>query len=135
MTANLRLALTLLAGTALGATAIQAIHAQAKPPVYVVVDIAEVIDPVAFKANNERSTESAAALLKEFGGRYIARTDKIAALDGALPARFVIIAFDSHEKAFGWYSSPAQKEVNAVRFNATKSRAFTVEGLPAGAGM
>ncbi len=135
MTANFRLALTLLAGTALGAAAVQAIHAQAKPPVYVVVDVAEVTDPVAWKANTERTMESATAPLKDFGGRYLARTDKISALDGALPARFIIIAFDSAEKAFGWYSSPAQKEVNAVRFKATKSRAFIVEGLPTGASM
>ncbi len=135
MTANLRLALTLLGGTVLGAAAIQAIHAQAKPPVYVVVDVSEVTDPVAWKANTERSTASASALLKDFGGRYLARTDKISALDGALPTRYIIIAFDSQEKAYGWYSSPAQREVNAVRFKGTKSRAFIVEGLPTGTGM
>lgn len=37
-------------------------------------------------------------------------------------------AFDSKEKARGWYNSPTQREVNAVRLKTTKSRAFIVEG-------
>jgi hypothetical protein len=33
--------LSMLAGVALGATAIQGLHAQAKPPVYVIVDFSD----------------------------------------------------------------------------------------------
>jgi|PersoiStandDraft_1058852.scaffolds.fasta_scaffold29744_2 uncharacterized protein (DUF1330 family) len=123
------LLLTLLVGTALGAAAIQALHAQVKPPVYVVVDISEVTDPVGWRTNTEGSMASAAALFQEFGGRYLARSEKITALDGTVPKRFVIIAFDSTDKAQGWYNSPVQKEVNAVRIKATKSRSFIVDGL------
>jgi uncharacterized protein (DUF1330 family) len=63
------------------------------------------------------------------GGRYITRTDKITALDGTPPKRFVVIAFDGAEKAQAWNNSPAQKHVNAVRVKTTKSRVFLVEGI------
>jgi uncharacterized protein (DUF1330 family) len=122
-------ALALLAGVGLGGAAIQGLHAQAKPPVYAVVDISEITDPEGFKALGQRSNEAATAVFKELGGRYIARTDKITALDGTAPKRFVVIAFDSAEKAQAWNNSPAQKEVNAIRVKTTKSRVFIVEGM------
>jgi uncharacterized protein (DUF1330 family) len=51
----------------------------------------------------------------------------LAALDGAAPKRFVMVAFDSMEKASGFYQNT--KEMTAMRIKATKSRAFIVEGL------
>lgn len=121
--------LSMLAGFAIGAIAIQGLHAQAKPPVYAVVDFAEIINPEANAANTQRTAEGAAALFKEFGGSYLARTDKITALDGTAPKRFIIARFDSAEKAKAWYNSPAQKKVNEIRLKNTKSRFFIVEGL------
>ena len=128
MKANYKLALTLLTGAALGAAAIQGLHAQAKPPSYVVVDISEITDPTGFKVIAQNSPARTAAF-KEFGGHYIARTDKITALDGAAPKRFIVIAFDSPEKAQAWNNSTTQKEVNATRAKTTKSRSFIVEGM------
>src|SRR5262245_26259238 len=130
MKVNYKLALTLLAGAVLGAAAIQALHAQAKPPVYAVVDIAEITDPEGFKAVGQRSNEAAAAAFKELGGRYIMRTDKITALDGTPPKRFIVIAFDSVEKAQAWSNSAAQKAVFEITAKTTKQRRFIVEGLP-----
>ncbi len=121
--------LSMLTGVALGAIAIQGLNAQAKPPVYIAIDINAVTNPEADKTNTRRTTESAAALLKDFGGRYLARTTKITALDGTAPKRFIFIAFDSTEKAKGWYNSADQKKVNEIRFKSTKSRAFIVEGM------
>jgi uncharacterized protein (DUF1330 family) len=130
MTSNYKLVSALLVGAAFGGFGIQAIHAQAKPPVYVVVDVGDVTDPAGWRANTERSNAAAAALLQEFGGRFLARTDKLTKLDGDNPPkRIIIIAFDSVEKAQGWYNSPAQKQVNEVRFKTTKSRSFIAEGL------
>jgi|PersoiStandDraft_1058852.scaffolds.fasta_scaffold27280_1 uncharacterized protein (DUF1330 family) len=129
MKVNRTLIMTLVVGTALGAAAMQALHAQATPPVYVVIDIDEITDPAGYAAVGGRNAEAAAAVFKDSGGRYLARTDKIAALDGNAPKRSVIIAFDSKEKVQGWYNSAAQKEINAIRTKTTKSRAFVVEGM------
>jgi uncharacterized protein (DUF1330 family) len=127
MKAKYKLALTLLAGAALGAAAMQGLHAQSKPPAIVVVDISEVVDPVGFSAITQRPTASTATVMQ--GGRYITRTDKITALDGTPPSRFITIAFDSAEKAQAWYNSPDQKKINEIRGKTTKSRVFIVEGM------
>jgi uncharacterized protein (DUF1330 family) len=127
MKTNYKLALTLLAGAALGATAMQGLHAQAKPPAIVVVDIGDITDPEGFKAVTQRPTASTATVMQ--GGRYIARTDKITALDGTAPKRFIVIAFDSPEKAQAWYNSPDQKKINEIRSKTTKSRVFVAEAI------
>jgi uncharacterized protein (DUF1330 family) len=49
-----------------------------------------------------------------FNGQFVIRTEKIAALDGAPPKRFMV-GFDSAEKAKAWNDSAAQKEVNDIR--------------------
>lgn len=86
-------------------------------------------NPVGQKVNTDRTAAGAAALSQEFGGHSLARTERIEALDGTPPKRFIITAFDSKEKAHGWFNSPAQKKVNEVRLKKKKSRAFIVEGL------
>ncbi len=130
MNSKFKMTFAMLAGATLGIAAIQALHAQAKPPVYAVVDISEITDPEGFKAIGQRADAQAAAVFKELGGRYIARTDKITAIDGTPPKRFVVIAFDSAEKAQAWNNLPAQKQVTGIRLKTTKSRSFIVEGMP-----
>jgi uncharacterized protein (DUF1330 family) len=127
MKSNCKLAIALIAGTAIGGAAIQSLHAQAKPPVYVVIDIAEVTDAQANKVNTDRPVSATPTVMQ--GGRYITRTDKITALDGTPPKRMVIIAFDSVEKAKAWNDSADQKKVNDIRAKSTKSRSFIVEGM------
>jgi uncharacterized protein (DUF1330 family) len=55
------------------------------------------------------------------------RSEKITTLDGTAPKRFIVIGFDSAEKAKAWNDSPAQKEVNDIRLKSTKSRSFIVD--------
>jgi uncharacterized protein (DUF1330 family) len=119
--------LSMLAGVALGAAAIQAVQAQAKTLVYAVIDITAITDPEGYDAI--RKVPNANMPIRAQGGHYIARTEKITALDGAAPKRFAIIAFDSQEKAQAWYNSPEQKKVNDIRMKTTKSRLFIIEGL------
>jgi uncharacterized protein (DUF1330 family) len=124
----LSLGLAMLAGIALGAMAIKGLNAQTKPPAYVVIDITEINDPEGFKAVTSSAATSPAGT-DALGGRYIIRTATPTALDGTPPKRFVVIAFDSKEKAQGWADSPEMKEVNAIRNRTTKSSAFIVEGF------
>jgi uncharacterized protein (DUF1330 family) len=127
MNRSIALGLAMLAGGAIGATAIQGLHAQSKMPgVYAVVDISEVTDPEAWKAVTQRPAGSTATMT--LGGHYITRTDKITALDGTAPKRFIVIAFDSMEKAQAWNKAPEQQKINDIRAKATKSRSFIVEG-------
>jgi uncharacterized protein (DUF1330 family) len=119
-------ALTLLAGIAIGGSVIQTIHAQAKPPTYVVVALRKINDAATFKAE---VVDKAAAAMANSGGKYVIRTDEITALDGTPPQRYVLIQFDSPEKAQAWKNSDLQKAVDAARMKSTDSLSFMVEGM------
>ena len=126
MKTKYKIAIALVAGTAIGGAAIQSIHAQMKPPTYVVVAIRKITDADSFKTN---VVAKAAAAMAGSGGNFVIRTDKITSLDGTPPARFVVIKFDSVEKAQAWSNSAAQKEVDTARAKSTDSLSFIVEGL------
>jgi uncharacterized protein (DUF1330 family) len=126
MKTNHKLAIALVAGVAIGGAVIQGLHAQATPPAYVVVDISDITDPQGFKAIPPKSGPET---LAPFGGRYLIRTEKITALDGVAPKRFVVIAFDSVEKAKAWKASPSALEVDVIRDKTTKSSQFLVGGM------
>ncbi len=119
------LGLAVLAGAVLGAAAVSGLNAQGKAPgAYVIVDLNEISDPATFRTLLPKTTAAIAA----FNGQAVAQTDNIVALDGTPPKRFVIIGFDSIDRAKAWYASPAQNEINAIRIKSTKSRAFIVDG-------
>ena len=118
--------MTMLAGAALGGIALNGLHAQSKGPgAYAIIDLTEITDREDFM---KQLLPKAGPAILSAGGKFLAATEKIVALDGTPPQRFVIIAFDSVDKAKAWDASPAQKEVNAMRVKWTKSRVFVVEG-------
>jgi uncharacterized protein (DUF1330 family) len=110
--------------SAVGGSIIQGIHAQTTAPTYAVIDISTITE--GFKALVPKAGLAVAA----FGGKFIVRSENITASDGTSPMRFVIIAFDSLEKAKAWDASAAQKEVTAMRMKSSTSRQFLVEGMP-----
>ena len=122
---NYQVTLVLLLGIAIGSILGSALHAQSTPA-YAIVDISEVTDPDTY---GSILTKAPAGLLA-FGGRYLARSENLIALDGAAPKRFVLIAFDSLDKARRWSASPPVKEITSVRKRSTLSRSFIVEGFP-----
>jgi uncharacterized protein (DUF1330 family) len=128
MNRPLSLGLAMLAGVALGATAIKELDAQTKPPTYVVIDITKMIDPEGYKAliSNPAASPAGTAAL---GGRIVIQTATTTALEGIPPARYVVIAFDSKEKAQAWFDSPGTKEITAIRQKTTQSSSFIVEGF------
>jgi len=126
MRANHKLAIALVVGIAAGGAIIQGLHAQTKPPVYVIVDIADITDPEGLKAIPPLAGPET---LTPFGGRYVIRTEKITALDGIPPKRFVVIAFDTADKAQAWKASESSKKVDAIRDKTTKSSQFLVDGM------
>jgi uncharacterized protein (DUF1330 family) len=120
--------LSLLAGAAIGALSVGGLYAQTKSPgAYVIVDISQVTNPDGFKQLFPKAPPAVAA----FDGHFLTRTEKITALDGTPPKRFVIIGFESVDKAKAWDASAAQKEVNDLRMKNTNSRSFivAVEGM------
>ena len=125
MNQRIALGLAMLAGAVFGAVAVDGLKAQDKAPgAYAVIDISEISNPDLFKT----LLSKAEAPVTAFGGKFVVRTEKITAIDGTAPKRFVVIGFDSLEKAKAWSASPAQKEIDDMRLKSAKARAFIVDG-------
>ena len=117
-------ALSLLAGVALGAAAIQGLHAQAKPPAYIITE-ATTLD----EAANKEFTSKTGATIEAFGGKRIVRGGKVVALDGEAPTRVIVAVYESMEKAQAQRNSAAWKELLPLRAKAVKVREYIVEGV------
>jgi uncharacterized protein (DUF1330 family) len=125
MKANFKVAIALVAGTAIGGVAVQGLHAQGTPKAYVVTEI-EIINQEAQNAYPPKVGE----VIKSTGGAYLARGGKIVALEGDAPKRVTIVAYDSLEKAQASRNSPAWTALNADRAKAIKAKSYVTEGVP-----
>ena len=127
MKTNYKLMLAVLIGTVIGVAGDMAIRAQqAKPlPGYVIAEV-DVTDPATFQQYGAKVPGT----LAPFNGHYLIRAGKTLSLEGdAPPQRFVVIAFDSFEKAKAWEDSPAYEEIKPIRHKSAKSRVFIAEGV------
>lgn len=92
---------------------------------YVVVDI-EVTAPEQYETYKLLAPPAIAA----YGGRYLTRGGKTITLEGDWqPSRFVILEFESLERAQAWYDSPEYAEARQVRAGAATMQMVATEGL------
>ncbi|HEY8016205.1 MAG TPA: DUF1330 domain-containing protein [Dongiaceae bacterium] len=120
-------ALSVLAGLAVGAAAVEALHAQAKPPAYVVAEI-EVTNLTPY---DKEYVPAAMKAIAEGGGKYIVRGGESAALYGEPPkGRIAIMVFENMEKAKAAFDSAAYKAAKKVGDKYANFRIYAVEGLP-----
>jgi uncharacterized protein (DUF1330 family) len=120
-------ALSMLAGVAVGAVSVGGLYAQGKAPgAYAIIAFSDVGDPAAFKAN---VLDKAPEVIKKHGGHFVVRTNDITALRAGDPPlkRYVIIGFDGVQQAKAWYGADDMKDINAYNEKHTKGRAFVVE--------
>ena len=128
MRTNYKVAIALIAGAAIGVVATQGLHAQMKPPAYVVIPILKINDAAAFKAGVTDKVKPED--LKAAGGQWIIRNTKFTSLDGNPPERLGRNRVRySIEKAQAFENTAAQKEINAARMKTTDSLSFIVEGF------
>jgi uncharacterized protein (DUF1330 family) len=119
-------ALSMLAGAALGGAAIQGLHAQAKPPVYTVSEI-QITDLDAYL---KEFAPVAQASIKAAGGKVLAGGPGTS-LEGAPPAtRVTIQMWDNLEKAKAWRNGAEYKKAREIGDKYAKFRAIAVEGTP-----
>ena len=116
-------ALSMIAGAALGATAIQGLHAQAKK-VYFITE-AQILDQAGIGAYNTHVQE----VLKKAGGDLVV-SDKVTAVLGDAPAQRVAISeWGSAEKVQAWLNSAERKGLATQRDKVLKfTRQYIVEG-------
>jgi uncharacterized protein (DUF1330 family) len=118
--------LTLLVGFALGAGAIQGLHAQAgKAPGYAIAEV-EVTDPPLYQAYLAKAIDS----LKPYNARIIVRAKPNMKEGAPVQGNVVITTFDSLADAEKWYSTPPYKDLIGERQKSAKGRFYIVEGVP-----
>ena len=123
MNPNYKIALAVVVGAALGAAAIQGLHAQAKPKAYIVTE-SEVIDAAALAAYSP----AIQAAQKAAGGRSFRTTGKTVAFVGVAPKRVGLSEWDNLEQAQAWLNSAARKNIAPQRDKAIKIvRQYAVE--------
>ena len=120
-------ALALLAGFAIGAVAVQGLHAEGGTPAYVVTEVG-VSDLDAYQ---KEYVPLAQASIKASGGRLVAAGQNIVVYEGPSPGtRVAINRFDSLDAVQAWRNSDQFKEARKVGDKYAKFRAFAVEGFP-----
>jgi len=126
MNTKFKLTLAVLAGAALGATAIQGLHAQAKPPVYQIVEI-DVLNQEVYVKDYAPKAQAA---IRASGGKFLAAGGKTTSIEGDPPkTRIVLQQWDSVEQIQAYRNSAAFKDLLPLREKLAKFRSFTVEGI------
>jgi len=125
MNQKLKLAIAIVGGFALGATVVEGIHAQAKKtPIYVVTEI----DIKNLDGYMKEYVPTAQANIKKAGGKLVAATQAVIAIEGAPPAKRVAInTWDSLDqyKAFRKMNEANRK----IGEKHATFRAFAVEAV------
>jgi uncharacterized protein (DUF1330 family) len=116
---------SLIAGIAFGAAGFDVLHAQGKPPAYVITDFSEITDGQTLGVARDKMM----AAVAKSGGNVLVRTNSMISIEGIPPKIFAVISFDGVDQAKAWFTSDAMKESNEARHKASTSRVFVVEGL------
>jgi len=77
-----------------------------------------------------RYAKQSPAVVKKFGGRYLARGGAIESCEGTAPlSRVVVVEFPSMERAKSFYYSKEYQAICPIRLAAVDSRLFFTEGV------
>jgi uncharacterized protein (DUF1330 family) len=118
--------LSMLAGAALGATAIETIHAQAKPLAFLISENTINDQDVYMK----QFIPAVSKTMEATGAKFLARGGKIETLLGsAPPPRTVVLQFPSMDKALEWWNSQATKDAIKIGQKSADIRQYIIEGL------
>jgi uncharacterized protein (DUF1330 family) len=111
----------------------QALHAQAKAPVYYVSEI-NVTDLDSYA---KEYAPNAQAIIKAAGGRFVAiggaggnSAGKVTGFDGEAPKRVTVQVWDSLEQIKTWRADPAQITHRKIGDKYATFRGYAVDGVP-----
>ena len=119
-----QIVLAIAVGAALGAAAVQGLHAQAKPKAYIITE-SELLDPAALAVYQPK----AQAAVKAAGGTPgLIASAKVIAVIGEAPKRIGASEWPSAEQAEAYLKSAERKALDSDRAKAFKTtRQFIVE--------
>ena len=120
------IALSTLTGVAIGATVIQTLHAQAKPPVYAIA-LNQLTDAEGYA--KDYLPKGRAAIIAN-GGVYVA-AGKGNVITGDVKAdRVVVLRFESLDAVQKWFNSPDYQAANQIGQKYAKYNIIAVDGVP-----
>ena len=117
--------LAMVAGIGIGAAAVQGLHAQAKPPVYLVTEI----DVSNADAYVKEYAPLAQASIKKAGGKLLAASLNVTKVEGTAPKRVAIQAWDSVEQIDAWRNGADYKEARKIGDKYATFRSYAVPGV------
>src|SRR6516162_4854917 len=125
MKTSFRIAMAMLAGVAIGAIAVQGLHAQgAKLKAYSVSE-SEVLDATALAAYLTAARKASAAA---HGRSLRTSAGRVVQIEGAAPKSVGIVEWDSLDEAVAFYKSKAWADLAPLRDKAVKvAQRFVVE--------
>jgi uncharacterized protein (DUF1330 family) len=121
--------LSMITGAALGAAAIQGLHAQAKPKAILVTE-SEVLDRPSVPPYGSVLTPAMQAAGGHWVGGGTGPSEKITAVVGDPPKRLGVVEFENLDKAQAWLKSSGREAIAPQRNKAIKIiRQFIVEAM------
>ena len=119
------MALSMAVGAALGSAAIEALHAQAKPPVYMIA-INEVSDQERYA---KEYVSPAQKSVRDHGGEYLAAGPGTQLAGNLSHGPVVILRWESMEALQGWRNSPEFQAALKIGEKYAKFNIVAVNGL------
>ena len=124
MNSKCQIALAVLAGAAIGAAAVQGLHAQAKPKAYIIT-VSELLDPGALAAYLPKAQAAVRAAGDTPG---VIASGRVIAVTGEAPKRIGASEWPSAEQAQAYLKSSERGALDTERAKAFKTtRQFIVE--------
>ena len=120
------LSASMVAGIVIGAVGVQSLHAQSKPPVYLVTEI----DTANLDAYMKDYSPLAQKTIKDGGGRVVAAGAAATVEGDPAKTRVVIQVWESADKMEAWRGSADYNKAREIGDKLAKFRAYTVNGVP-----
>jgi uncharacterized protein (DUF1330 family) len=125
MKSRFAIAVSMLAGAALGGAAIELLHAQAKPPVYMIA-INEVSDQEGY---TKEYVPPAQKSVKDHGGQYVAAGPGTQVAGNLPDGPVVILRWESMDALQRWRNSPEFQAALKIGKKYAKYNIVAVDGL------
>lgn len=127
MKSALKITAAVACGLLVGGGAVQLLHAQSKPPAFVVAEIA-VKDKEGYEKNFLKAT---AKDISDHGGKYLAGgyNKTISLIGDEPPNRVAIIQFENMDAVKAWHDQGAMDMENTVGNKYASFRIYAVEGV------
>jgi uncharacterized protein (DUF1330 family) len=124
MKTRLTVAVSMLAGALVGGAAIQALHAQAKPPVYMIA-----INEVSDQERYAKDVSPAQKSVKDHGGEYLAAGPGTRVAGNLPEGPIVILRWESMEALQAWRNSPEFQAALKIGEKYAKFNIVAVNGV------